>query len=106
MDIDIYNPFNKDNFPSFTPQERSGFQRLLNMGFVDVWRKMNPGIQKFTFWDNRFNMRGYNKGLRIDYFLVSKNFEDKIINSTIQGTVDGSDHCPIVMNTTTDILSE
>lgn len=57
QEIDIYNPFNKEKFPSFTPEERSGFSDLLGLGFVDIWRERNPKEQKFTFWDNRFRMR-------------------------------------------------
>lgn len=37
--IDIYSPFNKNNFPSFTPEEREGFSRLLKMDFIDIWRE-------------------------------------------------------------------
>ena len=49
--------------------------------------KHNTGIAKYT--------REKNAGWRIDYFLVSDDLKDKIIDAHIHTEIMGSDHCPI-----------
>ena len=39
--------------------------------------------------------RENNTGWRIDYFVVSNNFIDKVSDSIIHDHILGSDHCPI-----------
>ena len=41
------------------------------------------------------NSRSKNIGWRIDYFIVNKEFINKVKNSKILNEVEGSDHCPI-----------
>ncbi len=41
-DIDVYDPSGKDKVPGFTPGERLNFKRLLDIGFVDTYRKLYP----------------------------------------------------------------
>lgn len=40
-DIDVYDATNKDKVPGFTPDERINFKKLLNLGFIDTYRKIN-----------------------------------------------------------------
>ena len=40
-------------------------------------------------------VRERNIGWRIDYFIVSKRFIDKVTNTSIYNEILGSDHCPI-----------
>lgn len=42
-----------------------------------------------------FHAREKNAGWRIDYFIVSDNIKDKIIDSKIHSEIFGSDHCPV-----------
>ena len=42
--------------------------------------------------------RERNIGWRIDYFIVSDNIKDKIIDSKIHSDIFGSDHCPIELD--------
>jgi len=97
QDNDIYNPNNKINQPGFTPEERNSFQNMLDCGYVDAFRKFYPDKMEFTFWANRARSRDFNKGWRLDYFLVSNNkyFLSKFSDSTILSNYLGSDHCPI-----------
>ncbi len=37
--IDTHKP--DPNHPSYTPEERSGFSKLLNLGFIDAFRFFN-----------------------------------------------------------------
>ena len=41
------------------------------------------------------NVRERNIGWRIDYFIVSKNFIDNVLDVEIYSNILGSDHCPI-----------
>jgi len=56
-----------------SPEERAAFPRLLERGFSDSFRHFHPEADGcFTYWSQRANNRPVNKGLRIDYAVVSK----------------------------------
>ncbi len=79
----------------FTDQEREGFQRFIEAGFVDTFRLFTKGSGHYTWWTHWANARARNVGWRIDYFLASRKIKDQIKSSTIHADVLGSDHCPI-----------
>ena len=97
QDIDIHDPRGRETRPSFTPQERNNFSKLLECGFVDVFRHFNPEAKKYTFWNYRGYARNGNKGWRVDYMLSDKEFLDNVVKSDILTQVMGSDHCPFTM---------
>ena len=51
----------------------------------------------YSWWSYRFNARKNNAGWRIDYFIVSDRLRDKIKRAEILTTVEGSDHCPVLL---------
>ena len=76
--------------------ERQQFQGMLNMGLVDVFRKLNKDGDNYTYWDQKIpEFRKNNIGWRIDYFLANKKFMKYIKSSSIHKDIIGSDHCPI-----------
>ena len=83
--------------PGFTIEERNKMTDLLDSGFVDSFRYMNPDKIKYSWWSYRFNARLNNVGWRIDYFLVSDDLKDHIINAEIDNEILGSDHCPVIL---------
>ena len=88
----------KENYnksAGYTQVEIDGLQRLLDEGFVDTFRHLNPEEVKYTYWNNMFNSRARNVGWRIDYFLVSKSILPKVKTAEIFNEYMGSDHCPI-----------
>lgn len=94
--IDLARP--KENYnktSGYTQVEIDGMDLLLRAGYVDAFRMKYPEKIQYTFWSVRFGARAKNVGWRIDYFLVDKSIEDKIINTEIHDQVMGSDHCPI-----------
>lgn len=118
QEIDLHNPkLNKNKSPGFYDEERIQFQKHLDAGFIDVFRYLNPNLEKeYTFWSrlrptNRLN----NNGWRLDYFLYGnvnkckKEIQDKDNNKTepieniiitdcgILKDIMGSDHCPIYL---------
>ena len=96
-EIDLKNPKTNTMNPGFTIEERNKMTELLDSGFVDSFRYMNPDKIKYSWWSYRFNARLNNVGWRIDYFLVSDDLKDYIINAEIDNDILGSDHCPVIL---------
>ncbi|XP_058728240.1 DNA-(apurinic or apyrimidinic site) endonuclease, chloroplastic-like isoform X1 [Vicia villosa] len=95
-EIDIYNPAGNKRSAGFTDEERKSFEtNLLSKGFVDTFRRQHPGVVGYTYWGYRHGARKFNRGWRLDYFLVSESIADKVHDSYILPDVIGSDHCPI-----------
>ncbi len=95
-DIDLKNPSSNHQNPGFTDEEREKFQNLLDSGFVDSFRYKYPDLEEaYSWWSYRFNSRERNAGWRIDYFLVSEEAKDKIVDAKIHTEIYGSDHCPV-----------
>lgn len=95
--IDLKNPKANEGNAGYSKEEREGFKKYLNSGFVDTFRFLHPNDVKYTWWSYRFNSRIKNIGWRIDYFLVSDRIKNKIIKADILSEVKGSDHCPIIL---------
>ena len=94
--IDLKNPSSNHHNAGFSDEERESFTKLLNAGFTDTFRMLNPDLEgAYSWWSYRFNSRARNAGWRIDYFLVSDCVKDNVINSEILDQVYGSDHCPV-----------
>jgi len=94
-EIDLARPKQNKNNIMFTPKEREQIDKLLNLGFVDSFRKFHKEGGHYTWWPYFANTRQRNLGWRIDYTFVSKNLSSKIKNAFILPKVQGSDHCPI-----------
>ena len=96
QEIDLKNPSSNRGNAGFSDEEREGFTRLLNCGFTDTFRHLNPDVTgAYTWWSYMFNARANNAGWRIDYFLVSDRIADNIQAAPIYADVFGSDHCPV-----------
>ena len=52
----------------------------------------------YSWWSYRFKAREKNAGWRIDYFVVSERFMDRVKDSRILTDVMGSDHCPVELD--------
>ena len=95
-EIDLKNPRTNKKNAGFTPQERGKFGQLLEAGFVDTFRYVNPALEgAYTWWSYLNDARGRNVGWRIDYFLVSKGLQNHIEAVDIYKDTLGSDHCPV-----------
>ncbi|MEE1035946.1 MAG: exodeoxyribonuclease III, partial [Oscillospiraceae bacterium] len=84
QEIDLKNPSSNRGNAGFSDEERESFGKLLEAGFTDTFRHLNPdatGI--YSWWSYRFNARANNAGWRIDYFVVSDRIADKITATPI-----------------------
>ena len=97
-EIDLKNPKTNRNNAGFTDQEREKMTALLSSGFTDSFRFLYPDVTGvYSWWSYRFSARAKNAGWRIDYFIVSDRLQDKIKRAEILTTVEGSDHCPVLL---------
>ena len=95
-EIDLKNPKTNHRNAGFTDEERGKMTELLEAGFTDSFRYLYPNKENcYSWWSYMFHAREKNVGWRIDYFIVSKRLEEKIVESTIFADVLGSDHCPV-----------
>ena len=95
-EMDIKNAKSNVGNPGFTNEERAKMTALLDAGFIDTFRSLNPDKRDaYTWWSYMGTSRERNVGWRIDYFLTSARLRDKITNAFIMPEVYGSDHCPV-----------
>lgn len=94
-EIDLKNPKANEHNPGFTIEERSGFERYIEQGFIDTFREFNKDPGNYSWWTYRFNARAKNIGWRIDYFCISKALRPMLMDAFILKDIMGSDHCPV-----------
>ncbi len=97
-EIDLKNPKTNRMNAGFTDQEREKMTALLSSGFTDSFRFLHPDAEGiYSWWSYRFHARENNAGWRIDYFLVSDRLRERIRRADILTGVEGSDHCPVLL---------
>ena len=96
QEIDLKNPKSNRGSAGFSDEERESFEKLLDAGFTDSFRHLNPdAVGAYTWWSYMFKARQNNAGWRIDYFLVSDRLATQIEDAPIYNQILGSDHCPV-----------
>jgi exodeoxyribonuclease III len=94
--IDLARPKANEGQHGFTPEERAGFQHIVDAGFVDTFRHLHPGVpHHYTWWRQFGGARQRNIGWRIDYIIMSAALLPRLRSATILAEVYGSDHCPV-----------
>lgn len=94
-EIDLTYPQANVMNHGFTPQERAGFDNVVEAGFIDTFREFNKEGGHYTWWSQMGNCRRRNIGWRIDYFCISKSLRPRLKDSFILKDIMGSDHCPV-----------
>lgn len=98
-EIDIKNPASNRRNAGFTDEERGKFTQLLESGFTDTFRHLNPTLAgAYSWWSYRFRARERNAGWRIDYFLISNSLLPRLADAKIHTEITGSDHCPVELD--------
>lgn len=99
-DLDVYDPAIWQNSILTSQDERSLLQDILNLGFVDSYRDLNPTDPGFSWWDYRAGSFRRGNGLRIDLILTSHNIslESCIVDLEPRGWAKPSDHTPVVLS--------
>jgi len=95
-EIDLARPKPNVGKKGFTTEERTGIDEMLNRGFVDSLRLLNPeATDQFTWWSHFGGARERNVGWRIDYVMVHESLKELVKQARIHPDVLGSDHCPV-----------
>lgn len=94
-EIDLARPTANHHNAGFTDEERQGITNLINAGFIDTFRTLHPGAERYTWWSHWGHARENNVGWRIDYFFISKSLQKNLKSAEIYESYFGSDHCPI-----------
>jgi exodeoxyribonuclease-3 len=95
--LDLKNQKTSKKAAGNTEEERYGFGVYMQNSLVDVFRYFNPDKKQYTQWSYFGKARKYNRGWRLDYFLVDHELIYKVTRMEILDQVMGSDHCPIVL---------
>ena len=97
-EIDIHDPKGNKKSSGFLPHERAWMSKLLNNGWVDVFRKFHLEMGRYSWWSQRFpTVRHENKGWRIDYINVTEPLQSRLLDAEIYPDVRQSDHCPVYL---------
>ncbi len=94
-EIDLANPKSNEDRSGFLPIEREWMDKFISNGYIDTFRMFNEKPHNYTWWTYRMGARARNIGWRIDYFFISDDLKDNIVDSYILPDILGSDHCPI-----------
>ncbi|HYN10252.1 MAG TPA: exodeoxyribonuclease III [Vicinamibacterales bacterium] len=95
---DVHPKERKPNQIGTRPEERARISGLIDTGFVDVGRTLDPGNDElFTWWAPWRNLRQRNIGWRIDYVLATGAFGERAVSATSQREFGTSDHAPQVV---------
>jgi len=94
---DLFNSNINKMTSKFTETERNWFEALLNNGYVDSFRRLYPDRVEFSWF--AYSKDDYQKrrnlGWRLDYCVVSADWENKLVDCTHLKDVGGSDHVPV-----------
>jgi exodeoxyribonuclease-3 len=94
-EIDLARPKENVETSGFMSIERAWIDKIINLGYIDIFREFNKDPGQYTYWDLFTRARERNVGWRIDYFFVSKEAKNLVTNAKIHMNVMGSDHCPV-----------
>lgn len=98
-DRDIHRKQPKQT-PGCSIEERAGFLRYMEDGWVDAFRLLYPdavGPETYTYWSNFSAARTRGAGWRIDGFLVSGDVKELVKDVRVLREYGGSDHGAVVM---------
>lgn len=99
-DIDCHKPASWMHDALFQAEVKVRYRALLELGYTDAFRSLHPGQGGyFTFWDYFRKAFEYNRGIRIDHFLLSpllaKRLDTCEIDKAPRAMDKPSDHTPI-----------
>jgi len=96
--IDIKNWKGNLKNSGFLPEERAWIGRLFEQrGFVDVFRRLNPDPDQYTWWSNRGQAWANNVGWRIDYQIATPGIAARAKKAEIYKDARFSDHAPLTI---------
>jgi exodeoxyribonuclease-3 len=98
-EIDLKNWRANQKNSGFLPEERAWLTRVFDeLGYVDVFRRLNGRPEQYTWWSNRGRAWEKNVGWRIDYQVVTPGLAQSVRAAAIYKRRRFSDHAPLIMD--------
>lgn len=98
-EIDIRNWKGNLKNSGFLPEERAWLSRLFDeVGYVDVFRRLDPRPDQYTWWSQRGQAYAKNVGWRIDYQLATPAMAERARGVSIFKDIKFSDHAPLTID--------
>lgn len=98
-EIDLKNWRGNRKNSGFLPEERAWLTRLFDeAGFVDVFRRVHPEMEAYTWWSNRGRAWDRNVGWRIDYQIATPGIAVRAQAAAIYKARRFSDHAPLIID--------
>ncbi len=99
QEIDLKNWRGNKKNSGFLPEERAWLTQLFDeVGWVDVFRKIHPELEAYTWWSNRGQAWAKDVGWRIDYQIATPNIAQRGCAASIYKDQRFSDHAPLIID--------
>jgi exodeoxyribonuclease III len=84
------------------PETRARYRRLVHGGLTDAVRALHPAAPAYSFWDYQAGCWERDRGLRIDFALLSPRLAESMVAAAPdreeRGAEQPSDHVPVVVD--------
>ncbi len=98
-EIDLKNWRSNQKNSGFLPEERAWLSEVFqDLGFVDIFRRINQEPEQYTWWSNRGQAWVKNVGWRIDYQIATPGIAATATAVSIYKTERFSDHSPLIID--------
>ena len=94
-EIDLARPKSNMKSIGFLPEERDWISKVIDNGWIDVFRHFNPDKVVYSWWHLVSRSRERNVGWRIDYFFLDNKLIKNVTDIAYINSQMGSDHCPV-----------
>jgi exodeoxyribonuclease-3 len=98
-EIDLRNWRGNRKNSGFLPEERAWLTKVFDeVGWVDVFRRVDPRPDQYTWWSNRGQAWAKNVGWRIDYQIATPGLAAAARRVAIYKKQRFSDHAPLTID--------
>jgi len=98
-EIDLKNWRGNQKNSGFLPEERAWLGEVFGRrGWVDVFRRLDPRPEQYTWWSNRGQAWAKNVGWRIDYQIATPGIAATAKKAAIYKKQRFSDHAPLTID--------
>ena len=98
-EIDLKNWRSNQKNSGFLPEERAWLSGMIDdLGWVDVFRRLDPRPEQYSWWSNRGQAWAKNVGWRLDYHLATPGLADTARATSIYTAQRFSDHAPVTID--------
>jgi len=97
-EADIWPGHHEQDNALLQPETRAAYQRLLDQGWTDALRTLQPDGPLWTFWGDLRQRWPNDKGMRLDHLLLSPDLAGRLVAAGVsratRGEEGASDHAP------------